>query len=141
MNDQANNEQPRLLSGGNPQISKGDGDEPVQKYIAAMPEWKQSRGVLIDRLIVEAIPDVQKAVRWNQPFYGLDGATWLLSFRCFTKYVQIAFFRGSSLDPVPPKAAKSEEVRYLDIYEHDDIDEQQLLSWFTQSSKLEGEKF
>lgn len=139
-NNTPNSDQPRLLSGGNPQIPKGDGDAPVQKYISAMPEWKQGVGRLLDDLIIEAIPDVKKAVKWNQPFYGTDGETWLLSFRCYTKYVQVAFHRGSSLNPIPPKASKHEEVRYLDIYEDDAIDEAQLTDWFRQSSMLPGEK-
>ncbi|MGO2113038.1 MAG: DUF1801 domain-containing protein [Pseudoclavibacter sp.] len=131
---------PKLLSGGNPQIPKGDGDAPVQAYIAAMPEWKSDLGRRIDDLIENAIPGVRKAVKWNQPFYGTDGETWLLSFRCFTKYVQIAFHRGASLDPVPPKQSKHPEVRYLDIREDDAIDEAQLRSWFAQSGELEGER-
>ena len=131
-------EQPRLLSGGNPQIPKGDGPGPVRDYIAAMPEWKQPIGQRIDALIEESIPDVRKAVKWNQPFYGTDGQTWLLSFRCFTHYVQIAFHRGSSLDPRPPKASKHPEVRYLDIRQDDEIDEAQLRAWFAQSSELPG---
>jgi len=131
-------EAPRLLSGGNPQIPKGDGDAPVQAYIAAMPEWKRDLGRRLDRLISDSIPDVRKAVKWNQPFYGTDGTTWLLSFRCFTKYVQIAFHRGSSLDPLPPKGSKHPEVRYLDIHEHDELDEALLRSWFEQSGRLPG---
>lgn len=133
-------DKPRLLSGGNPQIPKGEGDGPVQRYIAAMPAWKSPLGKRIDELIAEAIPHVQKAVKWNQPFYGTDGETWLLSFRCFTHYVQIAFHRGASLDPVPPKASKHPEVRYLDIRENDELDENQLRSWFEQSGTLEGDK-
>ena len=140
MNAKTGDEKPRLLSGGNPQIPKGDGDGPVQQYIAAMPDWKHPIGKRIDELITRAIPNVQKAVRWNQPFYGTDGETWLISFRCFTNYVQIAFHRGASLDPVPPKASKHEEVRYLDIPDVEEMDEDQLLSWFTQSGKLEGER-
>lgn len=133
-------EKPKLLSGGNPQIPKGDGDAPVQAYIAAMPEWKHDIGKRLDELIDRAIPNVQKAVRWNQPFYGVDGETYQLSFRCFTKYVQIAFHRGSSLDPVPPKKSKHDEVRYLNITEDDTIDEDQLSSWFEQAGKLPGMK-
>jgi hypothetical protein len=113
---------PRLLSGGNPQIAKGVGDEPVQAYIAAMPGWKRSLGERLDDLVVRTVPDVDKAVRWNQPFYGHEGRGWVLAFRCYTKYVQLQFFRGTSLDPMPPKVSKSGEVRYLDIYEGDDLD-------------------
>lgn len=132
--------EPKLLSGGNPQIPKGEGNGPVQDYIAAMPEWKHAIGQRLDDLIVEAIPGVRKAVKWNQPFYGVDGETWLLSFRCYTDYVQVAFYKGSSLDPMPPKASKHDEVRYLDIREDDEVDERRLRSWFEQSSKLPGAK-
>jgi hypothetical protein len=131
---------PKLLSGGNPQIEKGDGDAPVQAYIAAMPGWKRPLGEQLDRLIVKAVPKVHKAVKWNQPFYGNDGDGWFLAFRCYTKYVQLQFFRGTSLDPEPPKASKHPEVRYLDVYEDDDLDEKQLVSWIKQASKLPGEK-
>lgn len=131
---------PKLLSGGNPQIPKGDGDEPVQAYIAAMPEWKRPLGERIDELVVRTVPDVHKGVRWNQPFYGREGDGWFMAFRCYTKYVQLQFFRGTSLDPVPPKASKHDEVRYLDIHEEDDLDEALLVSWIEQASKLPGEK-
>ena len=131
---------PKLLSGGNPQIPKGDGDGPVQDYIAAMPEWKRDLGQRLDALIVRAVPKVHKAVKWNQPFYGNEGDGWFAAFRCYTKYVQVQFFRGTSLDPVPPKGSKHPEVRYLDIYEDDDLDEKQLASWIKQASKLPGEK-
>jgi hypothetical protein len=131
---------PKLLSGGNPQIPKGDGDGPVQDYIAAMPEWKRSVGARLDELIVRSVPKVHKAVKWNQPFYGLEGDGWFTAFRCYTKYVQVQFFRGTSLDPVPPKGSKHPEVRYLDIHEDDELDEKLLRSWFTQASRLPGEK-
>lgn len=129
---------PKLLSGGNPQIPKGEGDEVVQAYIAAMPEWKRPLGERIDDLIVTTVPDVKKAVKWNQPFYGLDDG-WFLAFRCYAKYVQLQFFRGTSLEPEPPKASKHPEVRYLDIHEDDDLDEGQLRSWIEQASQLPGE--
>jgi hypothetical protein len=129
---------PRLLAGGNPQIPKGDGDGPVQAYIEAMPGWKRELGRRIDRLVVDVVPEVHKAVKWNQPLYGNAGDGFFLSFRCFTKYVQLAFYRGSSLDPEPPKAAKHPEVRYLDIHEHDDVDESQLTAWIEQASRLPG---
>jgi hypothetical protein len=130
---------PKLLSGGNPQIPKGDGDGPVQAYIAAMPEWKRDLGERLDALIVRTVPGVHKAVKWNQPFYG-KGEGWFMAFRCYTKYVQLQFFRGTSLDPVPPKASKHDEVRYLDIHEDDELDEKQLRSWIKQAAKLPGEK-
>lgn len=130
----------KLLAGGNPQIPKGEGDEPVEAYIAAMPGWKRSLGERLDGLIGRTVPDVRKAVKWNQPFYGHEGEGWFIAFRCYAKYVQLQFFRGASLDPVPPKAPKHDEVRYLDIYEEDDLDEDQLVSWIEQASKLTGEK-
>jgi len=132
--------EPPLLSGGNPQIPKGEGHEPVQAYIAAMPGWKRSLGERLDGLIMRTVPDVHKAVKWNQPFYGHEGKGSFLAFRCYTKYVQLQFFRGTSLAPVPPKASKHGEVRYLDIYENDDLDEHQLVCWIEQASNLPGEK-
>lgn len=132
--------EPRLLSGGNPQIPKGEGNAPVRAYVAAMPGWKRKIGKRLDDLIVAAVPDVRKAVKWNQPFYGLDGETWLLSFRCYTKYVQVQFLKGTSLAPVPPKESKHDEVRYLDIRQDDELDEVLLCSWFAQSSRLPGVK-
>lgn len=133
-------EGPKLLSGGNPQIPKGEGDGPVQDYIAAMPGWKQAIGRRLDDLIVRTVPHVHKAVKWNQPFYGIQGEGWFLAFRCYTKYVQVQFFRGTSLDPVPPKASKHPEVRYLDIHEDAELDEDQLRTWIEQASTLPGEQ-
>lgn len=129
----------KLLSGGNPQIPKGDGEEPVRAYIEEMPGWKRALGERIDALVVEAVPQVHKKVRWNQPFYGVDPATVFLSFRCFTRSVQLCFHNGSSLDPQPPKSSKHPAVRYLDIHESDDFDEDRLVSWFQQGSRLPGE--
>jgi hypothetical protein len=129
-----------LLSGGNPQIAKGYGDAPVQAYIAAMPSWKQDVGRRLDAIIVSTVPEVQKAVKWNTPFYGLDGKTWFLGFHCLTKYVKVAFMQGASLDPVPPGTSKQKDVRYLDIYENDEIDEAQFADWVNQASLLPGEK-
>jgi hypothetical protein len=130
---------PRLLSGGNPQIAKGTGDAPVQAYIAAMPGWKHNLGRRLDALITEAVPGVVKAVKWNTPFYGNDGDGWFVAFHCFTHYVKVTFFRGSSLDPVPPGASKQPEVRYLDIREGA-FDEAQFVDWIAQASKLPGER-
>lgn len=129
---------PALLSGGNPQIAKGDGDGPVQAYIAAMPEWKSLVGRRLDELIESAVPGVRKAVKWNSPFYGVDGQGWFVSFHCFAKYVKVAFLRGASLVPLPPGESKHRETRYLDIYEADEIDEAQLITWFQQSAALPG---
>ena len=127
---------PKLLSGGNPQIAKGDGDAPVQAYIAAMPGWKREVGRQLDALIVRTVPDVHKAVKWNSPFYGVEGEGWFLSFHCFTKYVKVAFFRGASFAPLPPGQSKQKDVRYLDIHEDDELDEAQLAAWVKQASKL-----
>ena len=131
---------PKLLSGGNPQIPKGEGDAPVQAYIAAMPGWKQEIGRRLDALVVRAVPGVHKAVKWNSPFYGLEGRGWFLSFHCFDKYVKVTFFRGTSLRPVPPGESKQKEVRYLDIRQDDTIDEAQFTAWLKQASERPGEK-
>jgi hypothetical protein len=131
---------PALLSGGNPQIAKGYGDEPVQAYIAAMPGWKRDVGHRLDALIVRTVPGVHKAVKWNSPFYGIEGQGWFLSLHCFTKYVKVAFFRGTSLRPLPPGESKHKEVRYLDIREDDAFDEAQLAAWVKQASALPGER-
>jgi hypothetical protein len=129
-----------LLSGGNPQIAKADGDVPVQAYIAAMPSWKRDVGRRLDALITRTVPAVSKAVKWNSPFYGIAGQGWFLSFHCFTKYVKVAFFRGTSLRPVPPDESKQKDVRYLDIHEGDQLDEAQFAAWVKQASQLPGER-
>ena len=129
---------PKLLAGGNPQIAKGDGDAPVQAYVAAMPGWKRAVGERLDALIARSVPEVRKTVKWNSPFYGLDGRGWFLSFHCYTAFVKVAFFRGASLQPLPPGASKQPEVRYLDIREGDAIDEAQLADWIRQASALPG---
>lgn len=131
---------PKLLSGGNPQIPKGDGDAPVQAYIAAMPGWKQSVGERLDALIVRTVPDVRKAVKWNTPFYGLDGEGWFVAFHCFAKYIKVTFFRGTSLRPIPPVESKTQETRYLHIYENEEFDEAQFVDWVKQASRLPGER-
>ena len=132
--------EPRLLSGGNPQIPKGEGDAPVQAYIAAMPDWKQSVGRRLDAIIEDSVPGVRKAVKWNSPFYGApDSDGWFLSLHVFAKYVKVTFFRGTSLDPVPAGASKHPEVRYLDIREGE-LDEAQFADWVRQASTLPGEK-
>jgi hypothetical protein len=135
---ESKNEGPRLLSGGNPQIPKGDGDAPVQAYIAAMPGWKCDVGRRLDALIERTVPDVEKAVRWNSPFYGVEAQGWFLSYHCFTKYIKVTFFRGTSLDPVPPVGSKDPEARYFHIHEGDDLDEKLLTSWIEQASQLPG---
>lgn len=129
---------PRLLSGGNPQIPKGDGNGPVQQYIAAMPGWKRHVGQTLDALIERAVPEVQKAVKWNSPFYGVEGQGWFLGFHCFNKYVKVSFFRGAELQPLPPGVSKQKDVRYLDIYEDDVLDEERVRAWVVQASKIPG---
>jgi hypothetical protein len=129
---------PALLAGGNPQIAKADGDAPVQAYIAAIPGWKRDLGRRLDTLIVSTVPDVRKAVKWNSPFYGMEGQGWFLSFHCFTKYLKVAFFRGVALRPLPPGESKQKNVRYLDIHEHDEFDEAQIVDWVKQASQLPG---
>ena len=127
---------PKLLAGGNPQIAKGDGDAPVKSYIAAMPGWKRHVGRRLDALIVRTVPKLNKAVKWNSPFYGVEGQGWFLNFHCFTKYVKVAFFRGASLRPLPPGESKHKDVRYLDIREEDRLDEALFAKWVRQASKL-----
>jgi hypothetical protein len=129
-----------LLSGGNPQIAKADGDAPVKAYIAAMPSWKRGLGRRLDALITHTVPNVRKAVKWNSPFYGIEGEGWFLSFHCFAKYVKVAFFRGASLRPLPPGKSKQKHVRYLDIHEDDEFDEAQFARWVKQASRLPGER-
>jgi len=129
---------PVLLSGGNPQIAKADGDAPVRAYIAAMPGWKRDVGRRLDALIVRAVPGVRKAVRWNSPFYGIEGQGWFAGLHCLTKYVKVAFYRGSSLRPLPPVGSKQEGVRYVHIREGERLDEELVASWMKQASKLPG---
>ena len=131
---------PVLLAGGNPQIAMADGDAPVRAYLAAMPGWKSEVGRHLDALIVRNVPHVRKAVKWNSPFYGIEGQGWFLNFHCFTKYVKVAFFRGTSLRPLPPGESKSKDTRYLDIREDDQFDEAQLAAWVKQASQLPGER-
>lgn len=128
----------KLLSGGNPQIAKAGGDTPVQAYIAAMPGWKRDIGKRLDALIVRSVPKVRKAVKWNSPFYGIEGQGWFLSFHVFTKYVKVGFFRGAALRPVPPGTSKDKNMRYVDIHEGDDLDEAQMAKWVKQAAALPG---
>ena len=129
---------PKLLSGGNPQIAKADGDAPVQAYIAVMPGWKRDVGRRLDALIVRTVPKVRKAVRWNSPFYGIEGQGWFLGIHCLTKYVKVAFFRGTSLRPLPPVESSQKEVRYFHIHEGDPLDEKLVAGWIRQASELPG---
>ena len=130
--------EPKLLAGGNPQIPKGDGDGPVQAYIAAMPNWKSDVGRRLDGLVTRTVPDVRKAVKWNSPFYGIDGLGWFLSFHCFTRYVKVTFFNGAKLSPLPPEGSKDPNTRYFHIHEDGMIDEQQFSDWIRQASVLPG---
>lgn len=131
--------EPVLLSGGNPQIAKGDGDAPVQAYIAAMPGWKRDVGRWLDALIVRTVPGVQKAVRWNSPFYGIEGQGWFLGVHCISKYVKVAFFRGAAFRPLPPVESKQKDVRYFHIHEGDTPDEALVASWIKQAAERPGE--
>jgi hypothetical protein len=128
-----------LLSGGNPQIARGEGDAPVQAYIAAMPGWKSDLGQRLDALIVRNVPNVRKAVKWNSPFYGIEGQGWFLSFHVFTRYVKVTFFHGKSLQPVPPGGTeRSKDARWIDIHEGDELDEAQMATWVKQAAALPG---
>ena len=129
---------PKLLAGGNPQIAKGDGDAPVQAYIAAIPGWKQDLARRLDALITRAVPGVRKAVKWNSPFYGAESLGWFLGMHCFTKYVKVTFFSGASLKPLPPGESKQKNVRVIDIREDDTLDEAQFTAWVKQASKIPG---
>jgi hypothetical protein len=129
---------PNLLSGDNPQIPKGEGDAPVQAYINAIPGWKQDVARYLDKLIVKTVPDVKKAVKWNSPFYGMEGEGWFLNVHCYTKYIKVAFFNGVALKPIPPGESKDEKVRYLDIKENALPDEELLSSWIKQAASLPG---
>jgi hypothetical protein len=126
-----------VLSGGNPRIAKADGDAPVQAYIAGMPGWKRDLGKRLDALIVRNVPNVRKAVKWNSPLYGIEGQGWFLGFHTFTHYVKVAFFRGTSLRPVPPGAGKGKDTRYMDIHEGE-LDEAQMATWVKQAAALPG---
>ncbi len=132
------NPSPLLLTGGNPQIPKGDGDAPVQSYFAALPGWKQQYGLQLDTLIVQTVPTVRKAVRWNSPFYGIEGQGWFLSFHCMSKYIKIAFFQGATLVPLPPVESKQKDVRYFHISENDPFATAQLADWIRQSATRPG---
>jgi hypothetical protein len=131
---------PKLLSGGNPQIEKGDGDAPVDAYLAAMPDWKKDVGRRLDALVARVVPGVKKAVRWNTPFYGVEGRGWFLAFHCMTKYVKVTFFRGTALRPVPPFESKQPHVRYAHVFEGEALDEKLWAGWIAQAAALDGER-
>jgi len=127
-----------LLSGGNPQIKMADGDAPVQKYIAAIPKGRREIARRLDRLITRTIPRVRKAVKWNSPFYGVEGRGWFLAFHVYTRYIKVTFFRGAALMPLPPGTSKTKEVRHLNLGEDEAFDETQIRSWVKQASALPG---
>jgi hypothetical protein len=129
---------PVLLSGGNPQIAKGEGDAPVQAYLAALPGWKREMGKRLDALIVRTVPEVRKAVKWNSPFYGIEGQGWFLSFHSFTRYLKLTFFRGASLRPLPPEPSKDKNTRYFHLHEGDELDQTRLAAWIKQAAALPG---
>ena len=131
---------PKLLSGGNPQIPKGDGEAPVQAYLAAMPGWKSAVGRRLDALVTRAVPHVHKAVKWNSPLYGIEGDGWFLSFHCYDRYIKVAFFRGTSLRPMPPVQSKTQQARCLHVGEDGGFDEAQFIDWVEQASRLPGER-
>lgn len=130
----------KILSGGNPQIPKGYGDAVVQRYIAAIPDWKQGVAAKVDALVTAAVPDVQKAVKWNSPLYGMGEEHWFLSYHCATKYLKVAFHKGVQMSPVPPVASKQPDIRYFHIHEDDEIDEAQFSDWIRQAASLPGAK-
>ncbi|MDM9648879.1 DUF1801 domain-containing protein [Rhizobium sp. S163] len=130
---------PKLLSGGNPQIPKGEGDAPVQAYIAAMPGWKSAVGKALDELITGLIPDLHKAVKWNTPLYGAAAGGWFLAFHCFDRYIKVTFFKGASLNPLPPVGSKQEGVRYVHLHEDERFDAALLKGWILQAAALPGE--
>ena len=138
--DEKSTDKPKLLSGGNPQIPKGDGRTFVSAYIDGMPGWKQDVGKKLDELILKVVPDATMAVRWNTPFYGIEGDGWFIAFHCLTKYIKVTFFKGTSLQPIPPESSKQENVRYFHIEENDQVDEKLLTSWIVQAAKIPGEK-
>jgi hypothetical protein len=125
-----------LLSGGNPQIAKAEGDAPVQAYIVAIPGWKRDVAKRLDSLIERSVPNVRKAVKWNSPFYGIDGQGWFVSFHVFSRYIKLTFFRGTSLIPAPG-GGTSKEARWIDINE-DDFDEKQIVRWVKQAAAIPG---
>jgi hypothetical protein len=127
---------PRLLSGGNPQIAKADGNAPVQAYIAAMPEWKRVVGRRIDALIVRTVPRVRKAVKWNSPFYGVEGRGWFMAFHVYNNFIKVTFFRGIELKP-PPPGGRSKHARWIDVHS-DDLNEKQLAKWIRQAARIPG---
>lgn len=131
---------PVLLTGGNPQIAKGYGEAPVRAYLDAMPGWKADIGRRIDAIVTRTVPGVRKAVKWNSPFYGIKDDLWFMNLHCVTRYVKVAFFRGASLEPMPPVPSKHKEVRYFHLHEGEAVDEARFADWVAQASRLPGMK-
>lgn len=127
-----------LLTGGNPQIAKAEGEAPVRAYIEALPGWKREAAKRLDAVIVKSVPEVRKAVKWNSPMYGIEGRGWFLGVHAFAKYLKVTFFRGTSLRPMPPVASKQKETRYVDLHEGDELDEAQMADWVRQAATLPG---
>ena len=128
---------PKLLSGGNPQIAKGEGDAPVRAYIAAMPGWKSDAGRRIDPLVTGPCQR-QKGGEVELAVLRRRGPGRFLSFHCFTRYVKVTFFSGAALDPLPPVESKDSNTRYLHVHEDGKLDEKLLKSWIEQASGLPG---
>ena len=131
---------PRLLSGGNPQIAKGYGDAPVRRWLSAAPGWKKAAARQIDALISRTVPNVNKAVKYNSPLYGLDGRTWFLSMHCYDRFIKVTFFHGTQLDPVPPGESRMQRVRYFHLHETEELDTGTFAAWVKQASELPGQK-
>lgn len=132
----ASSRRPKLLSGGNPQIAKGDGDAPVAAYLDALTGWRRDVCTRLDALVARHAPSARRAVRWNSPFYGVEGQGWFLSFHVFTRYVKVTFFRGMDLDPVPP-GGSGPDARWIDVHEGE-LDEQPMAAWIRQAAALPG---
>jgi hypothetical protein len=103
-----------------------------------MPNWKRDLGKRLDALITRTFPKVQKAVKWNSPFYGVAGNGYFLTFHVYQRYVKVAFLQGASLKPIPPGPSKDKNARYLDIHEGDAVNEKQIADWVKQAVKLPG---
>ena len=130
-------QRPKLLAGGNPQIPKGDGDAPVQAYVDALDGWKRDLVARVDAIVVATVPGVRKAVKWNSPFYGVEGHGWFATVHVFTAYVKVTFFRGAALQPEPPGRGKDADARWVDVRDGQ-LDEEQLADWVRQAAALPG---
>jgi hypothetical protein len=118
-------------------LPRSDGDSGVQAYIASMEPWQAAIARRVDALVVKRVPGVRKAVRWHCPFYGVEGQGWFLAFSAFQRHVKFSFFKGASLEPVPP-IGRYKDVRSLDLRESDELDERQLGTWIEQAASIPG---